>query len=146
MLARGTKLAEAQGSKMSEEIKERPRPHKILVVDDDPLVHRLYQHHLQRAGCQMLSANNGQEALALAARELPDLIVLDVMMAGMDGLTVLRALKKTDTTRAIPVLVITANPHQMTQRESELSGAAGFLTKPFSPNQLLGEIRRLLPM
>jgi len=118
---------------------------QILVVDDDQLMHRLFQHHLERAGYQMVSALSGREALDIVARQPPALIVMDIMMPDIDGLAALRELKKSDTTRSIPVIVITANGHQLARRESETSGAAIFLTKPFSPMQLLNEIRRLVP-
>ena len=118
---------------------------QILLVDDDQLMHRLFQHHLEKAGYQMLSATNGREALEIASRECPGLIVLDIMMPEVDGLAALRELKKADRTKAIPVIVITANSHHLTRKESESSGAALFLTKPFSPTQLLNEIRRLVP-
>jgi len=118
---------------------------KILVVDDEPIVHRLLQHHLERAGYQMVAATNGKEALQLAASESPQLIVMDVMMAEMDGLTALRSLKKGEETKGIPVIMITANSHYVTQQESEAAGASFFMTKPFSPGKLLNEIRRLVP-
>ena len=118
---------------------------KILVVDDEPIVQRLLQHHLERAGHEMLTAANGREAIEIANRDDPELIVMDVMMAEMDGLTALRCLKKDSETKAIPVIMITANPHYVTKQESEAAGAALFLTKPFSPTQLMNEIRRLVP-
>jgi len=118
---------------------------QILVVDDDPLMHRLFQHHLERAGYQMLSAKDGREALELAKRQPPQLIVMDIMMPDVDGLAALRELKQADATKSIPVIVITANTHNMAKKESESCGAAIFLTKPFSPAQLLTEIRRILP-
>src|SRR4051812_25940824 len=118
---------------------------QILVVDDDPLMHRLFQHHLERAGYQMVSARSGREALDIASRQPPQLIVMDIMMPDIDGLEALRELKKGDATKAIPVIVITANGHHIARKESESSGAAVFLTKPFSPVQLLTEIRRLVP-
>jgi len=118
---------------------------QILVVDDDQLMHRLFQHHLEKAGYQMLSAMNGREALEIASRENPGLIVMDIMMPEVDGLAALRELKKADATRTIPVIVITANSHHLARKESENCGAALFLTKPFSPTQLLNEIRRLVP-
>ena len=118
---------------------------QILVVDDDQLMHRLFQHHLERAGYQMVSALNGREALDIVARQPPALIVMDIMMPDVDGLVALRELKKSDATKSIPVIVITANSHQLARKESETSGAAIFLTKPFSPMQLLNEIRRLVP-
>ena len=118
---------------------------KILVVDDEPIVHRLLQHHLERAGYEMIGATNGREAIAMATSESPQLIVMDVMMAEMDGLTALRSLKKEEDTKGIPVIMITANSHYVTQQESEAAGASLFLTKPFSPSKLLSEIRRLVP-
>lgn len=117
---------------------------KILVVDDEPYMHRLMEHHLRRAGYALVRANNGREAIELAARETPHLIVMDVMMAEMDGLTALQTLKLTDSTKDIPVIMITASAHHITRQVSESSGAALFLTKPFSPTQLLMEIRRLI--
>jgi CheY-like chemotaxis protein len=118
---------------------------QILVVDDDPLMHRLYQHHLERAGYQMISARTGREALDISSRQPPQLIVMDIMMPDMDGLEALRELKKGEATKAIPVIVITANGHYMARKESEGCGAAMFLTKPFSPMQLLTEIKRIVP-
>src|ERR1044071_5276884 len=118
---------------------------QILVVDDDPLMHRLYQHHLERAGYQMVSARSGREALEIASRQPPQLIVMDVMMPDMDGLEALRELKKGDATKAIPVIIITANGHHLARKESENCGASVFLTKPFSPMQLLTEIKRIVP-
>ncbi len=121
--------------------------HKILVVDDDALTHRLFQHHLERAGYRMVSATNGREALTVAERELPQLIVMDVMMPEVDGLAAIRHLKKNEATRHIPVVVITASvsAHDASRKEAESSGASGFLTKPLSPAQLLKEVQRLLP-
>lgn len=117
---------------------------KILVVDDELYMHRLLGHHLKRAGFEVLAASNGHEAIELAARERPDLIVMDVMMAEMDGLTALKQLKKAENTRAIPVIMITASARHITREESEKSGAALFLTKPFSPTHLLMAIRQLI--
>lgn len=118
---------------------------QILVVDDDQLMHMLLEHHLGGAGYRMLSAMNGQQALDMAPREQPAVVVMDVMMPDIDGLAVLRDLKRMDATKAIPVIIITSNRHALMQQESELAGAAVFLTKPFSPTQLLAEIRRLAP-
>jgi two-component system phosphate regulon response regulator PhoB len=81
----------------------------------------------------------------LATRELPELIILDVMMPEMGGLSALRQLKETEATKAIPVIVLSVNSDRETRLESEFSGATVFLTKPFSPAQLLAEVRRLLP-
>ena len=124
---------------------DRIMAQKILIVDDDVLIPRLYQQHLERAGYQVVTATNGAEGIEVTARELPDLIIMDVMMEVMDGLAALRLLKKMETTNAIPVIVITATAHEAARHESEVSGAALFLTKPVSPAQLLLEVQRLIP-
>ena len=118
---------------------------KILIVDDEPYMHRLLQYHLEHAGFQILNALNGRTALEIAQRELPNLIVMDVMMAELDGLSTLKELKKGDETKTIPVIMITASAHQVTRQEAETSGAALFLTKPFSPTQLVTAVRTLVP-
>ena len=116
---------------------------KILLVDDDPLIHRLYQPHLEKAGYQVLTAASGAEAIELATREAPQLIVMDIMMPGMDGLSAIREIRQA---RKIPVIVVTANPqYHLSQRESESAGASCFLTKPFSPASLLSAVQRLVP-
>ena len=118
---------------------------KALVVDDEPYMHRLLQYHLGRLGFQMLDARNGREALDVARRETPDLIVMDVMMPELDGLSALKELKKSAPTQSIPVIMITANAFHVTREEAEASGAALFLTKPFSPTQLIQAVRKFVP-
>jgi CheY-like chemotaxis protein len=118
---------------------------KILVADDEPLMHRLLQHHLERAGFQLVSATTGREALNAANTEHPSLIVMDVMMEDVDGISALRSLRKSEETRSIPVIVMTANPLPIVRTESEAAGASVFMSKPFSPAQLLAAIRKLIP-
>lgn len=118
---------------------------KALVVDDEPYMHRLLQHHLGRLGFQMLNANNGREGLEVARRESPDLIVMDMMMPEMDGLSALKELKQDGATKGIPVIMITASAYHVTREQAEASGAALFLTKPFSPTQLVQAVRDFVP-
>jgi CheY-like chemotaxis protein len=120
-------------------------PCKVLVVDDDPIMHRVLKHYLERQGYESSVASNGRQAIAMATRDLPDLIVLDVRMPEMSGLAALRKLKETETTKAIPVIVVTVNADRATHLESEVSGAAAFLSKPFRPSELLALIHELLP-
>lgn len=117
---------------------------KILVVDDEPFMLRLMEIVLERGGYALLKAANGSEALEIAAREHPSLVVMDAMMPKMDGLTALRILKQDPATQSIPVIILTANPSKFTKDEAVSSGATVFLTKPFSPTQLLAEARRLV--
>ena len=109
----------------------------------------LYRAYIERAGYQLVTATSGEEGLDIAAREMPDLIIMDVIMQGMSGLAALRALKTNDITKAIPVIIITAavsKQYEAAHRESTTGGAARFLTKPISPPQLLAEIQKIVPL
>lgn len=117
----------------------------VLIVDDDAVTQKVLQHYLERAGFQMISAHNGREAVKLARRELPQLIICDVMMPDMDGWEVLRQIQATEATREIPVILLSGNAELMAKEESLRSGAAFLLVKPISPDQLLTLVRRLIP-
>ncbi len=117
---------------------------KILVADDQLHMLRLVQHELEQDGYQVFQARDGHEVIETALRESPDLLILDVVMPNMDGLTALRRLKKEEATRWIPAIVLTSSAHESMRREAEVSGADLILTKPFSPTLLRQEIRRRL--
>jgi CheY-like chemotaxis protein len=122
---------------------------KILLVDDEGLMLALYKAHIERAGYRLVTAKSGEEGLEVAPREMPDLIVMDVIMTGMSGLAALRELKNKEATKGIPVVIVTAavsQQHDAARQESALSGAIRFLTKPISPSQLLAEIQQILPI
>jgi len=119
-------------------------PIKILIADDESFILRLLDMTFKKGGYEVINCRDGQEALAAATASLPQLIVMDVMMPGLDGLGALRQLKENPATKNIPVIVLSAKGHALTKVEAEEAGAAMFLTKPFSPNQLLGETRRIL--
>lgn len=120
---------------------------KILLVDDEGLMLALYKPHVERAGYQLFTAKSGEEGIEVAARELPSLILMDLLMTGMSGLAALRELKTREATKAIPVIIVTAAVGDTTTRkEAEMNGAIRFLTKPISPSQLLVEIRQVLPL
>ncbi|MFZ6184235.1 response regulator [Nannocystis pusilla] len=118
---------------------------KVLLVDDEPDIRRIGQLSLERVGrWQVAVAASGAEALAVAARERPDVILLDVMMPVDDGPTTLARLRERPDTADIPVIFMTAKvlPHEL-QRWREL-GAAGTIPKPFDPMTLPDEVRRVL--
>ena len=119
---------------------------KVLLVDDDPLMHRLYQPHLERAGYEMLGLMDGSEAGQVARRESPLVVVIDMVLPGADGVATILDLQKSETTRAIPVIAISAHPqyHQFRQQLTRL-GAQSFLSKPFSPGRLVSEIQKVAP-
>ena len=119
---------------------------KILFVDDDPLMHELHRPHVERAGYEWIGARDGQKAIEMVARESPCLVVMDVQMPERDGLSTVMELKKGESTRAIPVIVMSSTPeYYIRKREFTDAGAAIFLTKPFGPGQLLEAIGQLLP-
>jgi CheY-like chemotaxis protein len=116
----------------------------ILIADDEVFMLRLLEATFRKGGYRVLQVRNGLEALTLANTERLDLIIMDVMMPGLDGLSVVHQLKQADATAKIPVIVLSSKGHALTKIEAELAGASLFLTKPFSPNQLLTEARRIL--
>lgn len=119
-------------------------PASILIVDDEPHVLRVTELSLRRGGYDIIIGRNGREALELARLRQPELIVMDVLMPEMDGLTALQQLKNDPATAGIPVILLSARGHIILPDEAGTSGAALFLTKPFSPTQLLNEARRLI--
>lgn len=119
-------------------------PHKVLIVDDEPHMLRVAELSLRKGGFELHTGRNGRQALELARRLHPHLIVMDVLMPEVDGLTALKELKQDPETARIPVIMITARGHVLTRQEAESCGAALFLTKPFSPTQLLQEAQRLI--
>jgi CheY-like chemotaxis protein len=119
-------------------------PVKILIADDEVYMLRLLEMTFKKGGYTVVSCRDGKEALAVATAELPQLIVLDVMMPGLDGLGALRQLKSNPATSKIPVVVLSAKGHSLTRVEAESAGAVLFLAKPFSPNQLLCETQKIL--
>ena len=119
-------------------------PRKILAVDDERHIVRLVQVNLERAGYQVVTAFDGREALEKVALEKPDLIVLDVMMPYMDGFEVLQTLRKNQSTRDLPVIMLTAKAQDADVFRGWQSGVDAYLTKPFNPSELMAFVRRIL--
>jgi len=117
---------------------------RILVVDDEPDVVELIGFNLRSRGYEVISASNGLEALLKTRRFHPDLVVLDVMMDGMDGLSVCEILRTQPATRSMPVIIVTAAAGEMAKLNSFSAGATDFMTKPFSPQDLVRKVGRLL--
>ena len=118
--------------------------HRVLIVDDEPHMLRLTELSLKKGGFEILIGRNGREALEIAAREHPDLIVMDVVMPELDGLAALRQLKENPVTAAIPVIMLTMRGQTVARQQAAESGAAIYITKPYSPSQLLAEAKRIL--
>ena len=116
---------------------------KILAVDDERHIVRLVQVNLERAGYEVVTANDGKEALEKVAGENPDLVVLDVMMPYMDGFEVLQNLRRDPSTRDIPVIMLTAKAQDADVFKGWQSGVDMYLTKPFNPMELLSFVKRI---
>ncbi|MDP9241901.1 MAG: response regulator [Actinomycetota bacterium] len=113
---------------------------RTLVVDDDPDVRLVCRVALTSFGHEVLVARDGEEGLAAALQERPDVIVLDIMMPRKDGLSLLRDLRSDDSTRDLPVILLSALAASADQLRGYEAGADGYLTKPFSPDDLNGAI------
>jgi DNA-binding response OmpR family regulator len=117
---------------------------RILAVDDEPTITRLVQAALAKDEHDVITAGNGDEALLKARTEVPDLILLDVMMPGMDGHEVLMRLREDPATEDIPVAFLTAVGDMGSQLAGLEEGAIDYITKPFAPTDLRGAVRELL--
>jgi CheY-like chemotaxis protein len=117
---------------------------RILVVEDQDSIRRMIEALVQARGYKVTAASSGAKALDVAMTEPPDLVLLDLMMPGQfDGFEVCRRLRADPTTRAIPIIVITAMDDDAARSRATEAGANAFYTKPFSPIALLKEIERL---
>src|SRR5438132_5477318 len=117
---------------------------RILVVDDEPDILELVQYNLSKAQYDVVGVESGEEALAQVRTTPPDLIVLDLMLPGVDGLEVCRALKRDARTAVIPIVILTARGEEADIVAGLELGADDYLTKPFSPRVLLARIKAVL--
>ncbi|WP_412734578.1 response regulator transcription factor [Krasilnikovia sp. MM14-A1259] len=116
--------------------------HRVLVVDDDPTVSDVVRRYLEQAGCEVRLAADGADGLAAIAAEQPDLVVLDVMMPGIDGLEVCRRVRR--QLPGLPVVMLTALGEEADRILGLEVGADDYVTKPFSPRELVLRIRSVL--
>ena len=117
---------------------------KILIVDDEQDIVDAIEYQLKREGFRVSTAGDGAKALALAQKELPDAIVLDLMLPEMDGLEVCRALRGQEKTKAIPILMLTAKTQEADRVVGLELGADDYITKPFSVRELIARIKAVL--
>src|SRR6516162_6644228 len=117
---------------------------KILVVDDEPEAVELVEFNLKQSGFDVLTATDGAEALKKARVVLPNLIVLDLMLPEIDGLEVCKMLRRDPATAAIPIVMVTAKAAEIDRILGLELGADDYLTKPFSPRELVLRIKNIL--
>ncbi len=116
----------------------------ILVVDDEEDILELLRYNLSREGYQVSCTTSGEKTLKLVKTETPDLIILDLMLPGMDGLEVARRLKDNDNTKNVPIVMLTAKGEEADIVTGLELGADDYVTKPFSPRILLARVRAVL--
>ena len=122
----------------------------ILVVDDEPTIREVVRRYLERDGYRVEEAADGQTALTLLRDQPPDLVVLDVMLPGLDGLTITRRLRDAHTAgtlvteREVPIIILTARTGEHDRVQGLELGADDYVTKPFSPQELVARVRAVL--
>lgn len=116
----------------------------ILIVEDDENIQQLVGYNLAKAGFNVLYADNGEQALASVKRELPDLMVLDIMLPSLNGFEVCKILRKDPQTRTLPIIMLTAKGEENDVTAGLDLGADDYITKPFSPKILVSRIKSIL--
>ncbi|MBP7216168.1 MAG: response regulator transcription factor [Candidatus Omnitrophica bacterium] len=117
---------------------------KILIVDDEKDIIKMLEYNLKKEGFRTIAAHDGAEALDKAASQHPDLIVLDLMLPEIDGLEVCKTLKKEEKTSHVPIIMLTAKAQETDKIVGLELGADDYMTKPFSPNELIARIKAVL--
>jgi len=117
---------------------------RVLLVDDEKDMLFMLRFRMEAAGYEVISAEDGIEGYASALRDKPDIILLDVLLPGIDGLQLCRKLKDSEALSRIPVLILTASNVKDVERKCSDAGADGYLKKPFDSLELLGKVKFLL--
>ena len=117
---------------------------RILVVDDDREIVRLVKAYLERSGYEVLVAYDGESALHMLRRERPDLMLLDLMLPGRDGLDVTRVVRSDGSLAALPIIVLTARVEDQEKIVGLELGADDYVTKPFNPGEVVARVRAVL--
>lgn len=116
----------------------------ILVVEDENALVTLLRYNLEREGFQVIEAGDGEEALLLAREQRPDLILLDWMLPLLSGIEVCRQLRRLPETRSVPIIMLTARGEEGDKLRGLDSGADDYVTKPFSPSELIARVRAVI--
>ena len=117
---------------------------RILAVDDEPHILKLVSFSLKSGGYEVLEASDGLSAIEVARAEKPDLVLLDVMMPACDGYEACRRLKADPQTAGIPVMMLTAKTQESERKTGEAAGAVDYIKKPFTPKDLVSQVREFL--
>lgn len=115
----------------------------ILAIDDEKDILKLLEYNLQKEGYQFFSSKTGEEGFELAKSKRPDLVILDLMMPGIDGIEVCKLLKANQSTKSIPIIMLTAKSAEIDQVVGLELGASDYITKPFSVKVLLARVKNI---
>ena len=119
-------------------------PANILLVEDEPAIQELIAVNLEHAGHHVIRANDAESALGIVRNALPDLLLIDWMLPGMSGVALARQMRQDERTRAIPIILLTARGTESDKVAGLEAGADDYVTKPFSPRELLARIKAVL--
>ena len=117
---------------------------RILVVEDDPLIMDLIAILLEREGHEVVRAGTAEEGLEIAGRRPPDLVLMDIALPGIDGLTATRTLKSEERTRGVPVVALTAQAMRADAEAAARAGCDGFIAKPIATREFLQRVAAIL--
>jgi two-component system, chemotaxis family, chemotaxis protein CheY len=117
---------------------------RVLAVDDSASMRQLVTATLQTAGHEVLSASDGAEALQMARKEVVDVVITDVNMPIMDGITLVRELRQLPTYKYVPLLVLTTEASAERKSQGKAAGATGWIVKPFNPERLLATVAKVV--
>ncbi|MDP3920409.1 MAG: response regulator [Candidatus Omnitrophota bacterium] len=129
---------------MSKDSDAKHTAYKILVVDDEPDIRLIVSEHLEYAGCHVITAEDGSRAIDAALEQLPDLIIMDIMMPYIDGFQTLEFLKRNEKTIDIPVILLSAKSQEEDIKKGKMGYADKYMTKPFDGDELISEVKETL--
>ena len=118
---------------------------RILLVEDQPDSRQIIRDMVAGTDYEITEAENGEEALAAIAKQRPDLILMDIQLPIMDGYTATRLIKTDPALRSIPIIAVTSYALAVEEKKARAAGCDDYVTKPFSPRQLLAKIRQYMP-
>ena len=116
----------------------------VLTVDDSPSIRQMIKVTLEPAGHSVIEAGDGAQGLAQAQAKRPDIVITDLNMPNMNGLELIRALRKQPTLTGLPIVFLTTESNDAVKQEAKSAGATGWITKPFKPEQLLAVVAKLV--
>lgn len=116
----------------------------VLTVDDSPSIRQMVKVTLEPAGHQVIEASDGAQGLSKAQASRPDLVITDLNMPNMNGLELIRALRKLPQLTGLPIVFLTTESSDAIKQEAKSAGATGWITKPFKPEQLLAVVNKLV--